>query len=868
MADASMVERRGAETRVSEDEESAGRPATSISLRDFLVLSIQLGLVLATAFFYRLELERGFGVVGAVMFLGFLVHAWMPARARLPFFLFLTMSAIGILLRADGLWLVAMGLGLVGLCHLPVAWAGRVALVLAAAAVLAAMRSGWMNVSWAGVVIPILASMFMFRLIIYLYDLKNDRTSTSLWQRLSYFFLLPNICFPLFPVIDYKTFNRTYYDAPATEIYQKGVYWMLRGIVHLVLYRLIYYLLPRVDSDLCVIVGVFAFMAMTYGLYLRVSGLFHLIVGSLCLFGFNLPRTNNHYFLASSFNDLWRRINIYWKDFMMKVVFYPVFVAARRWEMSARLVVATGAVFFVTWFLHSYQWFWLQGVFPVAGTDIAFWGFLGIALAANSIWEARHRRRSRLGQIEWSWKEAASVTARTIGVFSVMALIWSLWDSGSFAEWGYRLEQVGESDGSDWSLFIALMTGIFLVGILAHGLNARGWGLARLEQFSRERASTVVPSVSMVMLMVLLPFGNGEIGTPLGLVVDRARSTELNRMDREQEERGYYETLTRGTQTRVGVAQPAGPEDLIGFSSSPAVRQIEDVRGYEIIPGVQITFRGSSFRANSWGLHDREYHRAKPGETYRVALLGSSYVMGWRVSADQTFENLVEDRLNREFVDRGYQKYEILNFAVGGYNVLQSLYVAQRVVPQFEPDAVFYVVHPNESNRLIERLHLVLQLGVRLDEGYQPVIRILEQAKTSAGHPLRKFRRRLEPYRDDILRWAYGEMATSVQRSGARPVFVFMPTTDQDFDRTELLKLTNFAHETGAVVLHISNVFAGHDRDRVQIEEGDGHPSPFGHQLIADALYQEILANSVVIGLSRDMVERDELDDRSRVRGY
>ncbi len=60
------------------------------------------------------------------------------------------------------------------------------------------------------------------------------------------------------------------------------------------------------------------------------SGQFHIIVGMLHLFGFNLPETHHSYFLASSFTDFWRRINIYWKDFMMKIFFYPAYFALSK----------------------------------------------------------------------------------------------------------------------------------------------------------------------------------------------------------------------------------------------------------------------------------------------------------------------------------------------------------------------------------------------------------------------------------------------------------------------------------------------------------------------------------------------------------
>ena len=44
--------------------------------------------------------------------------------------------------------------------------------------------------------------------------------------------MLPNACFPLFPVVDYKTFRRNYFDDDAYRIYQIGVDWMVRGVIH------------------------------------------------------------------------------------------------------------------------------------------------------------------------------------------------------------------------------------------------------------------------------------------------------------------------------------------------------------------------------------------------------------------------------------------------------------------------------------------------------------------------------------------------------------------------------------------------------------------------------------------------------------
>ena len=98
-------------------------------------------------------------------------------------------------------------------------------------AALAAFRSSWVPTGIPPAVWPILGSMFMFRLAVYMYDLRHDPKLASPARTLAYFFLLPNVCFPLFPVVDYKTFRRNYYDDDAYRIYQIGVDWIVRGVV-------------------------------------------------------------------------------------------------------------------------------------------------------------------------------------------------------------------------------------------------------------------------------------------------------------------------------------------------------------------------------------------------------------------------------------------------------------------------------------------------------------------------------------------------------------------------------------------------------------------------------------------------------------
>jgi alginate O-acetyltransferase complex protein AlgI len=253
-----------------------------------------------------------------------------------------------------GLTLSAIGLGLIGLCHLPVRYWLRLCLIAMAGAALAILRAKSRLFPDVTEMWVILGSMFMFRLMIYLYDLKHRTAPFSPSRAISYFFLLPNVCFPLFPVVDYKTFCSTYYNEDWPRVYQTGLKWMFRGAIQLLLYRVIYQFAPLDVYKLSSALDAAGCMLGMYLLYLRISGTFHLIVGLLHMFGFNLPETHHLYLLASSFTDFWRRINIYWKDFVMKLFFYPTHFALRKVGPRRAMSVATLVTFIATWLAVSY----------------------------------------------------------------------------------------------------------------------------------------------------------------------------------------------------------------------------------------------------------------------------------------------------------------------------------------------------------------------------------------------------------------------------------------------------------------------------------------------------------------------------------
>ncbi len=411
------------------------------SLRPFLRNLAFLGLLLIVFKIYRIEERayqgRTFQTLATLAFLALPVHYLAPFRFKKP--LFLAISLVG-LFWVFGALLAAIALAfatvLIGVCFLPIRWSGRAAIIAAIAVGCAIARTGM-----AGQLVPdgiwaIVASMFMFRMMIYLYELKHARKPETLVDTLSYFFLLPNFCFMHFPVVDYRTMQRGYFADDVHKMQQRGLDMMFRGTIHLLCYRLIYHelLIPasRVHDPL----SLATYLVCNYLLYLQVSGQFHMAAGMLHLFGFQLPQTHHHYLLATSFTDYWRRINIYWKDFMVRLFFNPVVFRLKRWPQAPVLALATVTVFLATWFLHAYQWFWLRGSWGFSVPDALFWGILGGLVLVNVQLDAR--RSLARGASQAAPQPVRDLAVRSLkiaGTFTTVTLLWSLWYSPSFSAW-------------------------------------------------------------------------------------------------------------------------------------------------------------------------------------------------------------------------------------------------------------------------------------------------------------------------------------------------------------------------------------------------------------------------------------------------
>lgn len=827
------------------------RPFKTIAL-----VSVQLALVLLVIQQFQLE-SRTFFQVMLLASGGFVIHALLPPAYRLFVFTLLSLASIILALGPlDGIYLIALGLVLIGIVHLPVRYTLRLVLLIACGMLFAIWRMELLPAPWSATIWPILASMFMFRLAVYVYTLNHDKKRPTPAQTLAYFFMLPNVCFQLYPVIDYSTFIRTYYDRDAALIYKVGVRWIVRGLFHLILYRFVYLHLAKDPADLRTFGELAQFMIATFMLYFRVSGQFHLIGGILHLYGFHLPQTHNLYYLASGFTDHWRRINIYWKDFMMKVVYYPTYFRLRRWGGNFALVASTIFVFLATWVLHSYQWFWLRGGFPVELQDILFWSIFCGLVMFSTLREMKRPQKRTLGRNP-SW--SASLAFRRVATFSAICVLWSLWTSESITSWFAMLTVAGNVASTDVWLIPALVLGSVLIA-------GRAWSLHESDDDRTVPFYRRLSFQSTALLVAILAVGNPVVYEPyvprLAATVASLQHSTLNARDAALHHKGYYERLDNVSRMSAQLwdVQAKKPANWVPLAGTDAYRLRNDFIGADLRPDVRITFEDRLLTTNRWGMRDRDRTLAKSEGTYRIALLGPSSVMGSGVADDETFATYLEERLNRSSDPGRYARYEVLNFGVAAYSVLQQLALLEERVVAFQPDAVFIIdssglVAPTLAHLegvVLSRVKIpyaglnafVRQAGVESlgNPGppvpFETVRGIFGFFGVTTRMPGREADRRLQPFKHDIVRWTLERTAEVTRAHGAVPVFVMVDVVSDPISGD--IPALKDAATAGFLVFNLLDLWQDQDKTALQVADWDEHPNAAGNRIIAARLFDLI----------------------------
>jgi hypothetical protein len=251
-------------------------------------------------------------------------------------------------------------------------------------------------------------------------------------------------------------------------------------------------------------------------------------------------------------------------------------------------------------------------------------------------------------------------------------------------------------------------------------------------------------------------------------------------------------------------------------------------------------------------MRDRDRPQAKPAGVYRIAFFGPSIVMGSGVGDGETLTDFLEQHLNA--IADGGPRYEVLNFGVAGYSLLEQLALIEERAFAFQPDAVFIADSPWLHRPVVSHLldaifrgtpipypgleDVLRRTGV-LGQGaggvpvpYQTVRGALAALGVRTRMPWSEAERRLRLASDEIVGWTFRAVADEVRAHGAVPAFILLDNVRDPEGANDVLVVRQAA-DSGLVALNLIGLWQNHDKTALRIAAWDNHPNAAGIRLLA-----------------------------------
>lgn len=304
------------------------------------------------------------------------------------------------------------------------------------------------------VLVAHMSTNLAYRAMLYAYEASAKR---RLLQGAGYpGFLLYMTALPLgafqAPPIGWAVMHQRLRTEADAELMKRGILQMGLGAIYLVLNRLgrEHGLLLRHSEvlgaveELNVLTMVAAANLLMIGLFLELIGQVHLAIGMLRVLGFDIGPGSDRPLLARNVLEFWRRWNIYYRDFLLTLGYYPVVNPLRRRPYLA--VALGGAVtFLLSGFVHAVMEYMGNparlGLFRFLEPHIEM-GMLGLFVVVWMLKEAASARRWRSarrkgppeGSPPWARVREAGSVACTLTVIGLIYTIFRRPFSGLMTE--------------------------------------------------------------------------------------------------------------------------------------------------------------------------------------------------------------------------------------------------------------------------------------------------------------------------------------------------------------------------------------------------------------------------------------------------
>ena len=260
---------------------------------------------------------------------------------------------------------------------------------------------------------------------------------------------------------------------------------------------------------------------------------------------------------------------------------------------------------------------------------------------------------------------------------------------------------------------------------------------------------------------------------------------------------------------------------------------------WELQPKLDTVFKFAPFTTNSLGMRDREYPKQKPANTFRIAVVGDSFAMGSGVSNEENYPEVPETLLADGIAGKAV---EVLNFGVGGYNLMNYEAVLRHKALAFDPDLVIVGFCGGNDFRGPRKEHLEGKLRLRPP---------LEQFYRSHLWKLYRMARNKKPRRTELpklnerqIGYMHERFAAISALCKANKIPVALCYYSLVAKQEDANAIRELVEPYGIGFLNAGESLIGEPIGELMVHKLDAHPNARVHRVYAEALKEYLSSNN------------------------
>ncbi len=281
-------------------------------------------------------------------------------------------------------------------------------------------------------------------------------------------------------------------------------------------------------------------------------------------------------------------------------------------------------------------------------------------------------------------------------------------------------------------------------------------------------------------------------------------------------------------------------------------------------------------RWNSRGYYDHDRTTTKGPNTYRIVLVGDSFVESIQVPLRSTFHKLMESALNNSALISGMQNFEVIALGNSGSGQVRNLSVLQTEGLAFDPDLVIMTLCTNDFcdddpvlskdlaaassipsplfRRLVGRGFLSTAFAVRQFQATQalPSPELLQWCESESKYVETAWERTLRAIRSSndlsrlrgasfLLVYLGSDLEVQYSVDPKKTLHKLNSTgvcTQWDLDKS-VNRVASFCRTNDIKFVSLLSQLADNQLEQGKVVFGD-HYSPFGHQIASEALVRSV----------------------------